>query len=72
MSLDAITNILEKQQNKTDKIKEFCVKNKIDELQYKDSELEFEYKKEEKQFAIPKQKVETRAEPKGGAKNAKD
>ena len=59
---DAITGFLEKQKSKTEKIKEFCDKNKINELQYKDSELEFEYKKT--QFATPKPKVETRA--KGG------
>lgn len=63
---DTITGFLEKQQKKTEKIKDFCAKNKINEMQYKDSELEFEYK-QEKTFANPKPKVETR----GGEKNAK-
>lgn len=61
---EAVTTFLKSQQDKIDKIEEFCVKNKITELSYKDSELEFEYKK---QFTNPKPKVETR----GGVKNAK-
>lgn len=66
---ETVDSFLVKQKNKADKIKEFCLKNKIDELQYKDSELEFEYKNNEKPFANPKPKVETRA--KGGVNNAK-
>ncbi len=64
VSPEAVTSFLVKQQNKTEKIKEFCVKNKINELQYKDSELEYEYKKE--QFTNPKPKVETRGGEKSG------
>lgn len=60
---ETVTSFLVKQQNKVEKIKEFCIKNKIPDLQYKDSELEFEYK-QEKQFTNPKPKVETRV--KGG------
>ena len=63
---DTVSGYLQKQKEKADKIKEFCLTNKIDELQYKDSELEFEYKKG--QFTNPKPKVETR----GGVKDAKE
>lgn len=62
---ETINSFLEKQKLKTEKIKDFCNKNKIDELQYKDSELEFEFVKT-KDFTNPKPKVETR----GGGKNA--
>lgn len=52
---DTITGFLEKQNKKTEKIKEFCVKNKINELSYKDSELEFEYEQTTKVETRPKQ-----------------
>lgn len=71
---DALEYFLNEAHSKSEKIKKFCIDNKIQELQYKDSELEFEYqfpdtgKKVEKQFANPKPKVETR----GGGKNVKD
>lgn len=52
---EIITGYLDKQKDKTEKIKDFCIKNKIDELFYKDSELEFEYKQTIKVETRPKQ-----------------
>lgn len=60
---ETINTYLDKQNQKKEKIIQFCKDNKINDLQYKDSELEFEYK-QETSFAKPKPKVETRV--KGG------
>lgn len=59
---DTITGFLEKQKNKTKKIEEFCIKNKINEMSYKDSELEYEYTSDNKKTSDNgnKQKFETR------------
>ena len=69
---ETINSYLEKQKDKTEKIKEFCKTNKIEDLAYKDSELEFEYHftdvSKKKEFTTPKPKVETR----GGVKDGKD
>lgn len=57
-----VQNLLREQQNKKEKIVEFCKANKITELQYKDSELEFEYHFVEDNKKIEKQSASTKAE----------
>lgn len=64
-----VEKMLADQEEKKQKIIDFCKTNKIEKMQYKDSELEFEYVAEnKKQFTNPKPKIETR----GGVKDAKE
>ncbi len=56
---EALTLILEEQQEKTKVIDDYCKKQKIDKFYYKDAELEYVYEKAAP-TVIKKKEVETR------------